>query len=230
MKQLLSLFPILLLTGCNAASLAVKPVSEVNLQQFSYNSENHSIQVVDSRPEEEKSAGYVSEYFKGYRLGDTQLGFDRRLLVQDYLNSSLTTEHAQSVSLENFTLHHVEPEAVLVSTRKADDPDYALGVQTAVGGVLGVLLGEAIGASQTETHSNGSPYFLCTMKIRTQGKKVSIRYYLAQDYVSELNPEQPFESEKYRQGLRATINECLVRTADKLASSSRFSGFSLVQR
>lgn len=225
MKQLLSVLSVLFLTGCNLASLAVKPVADVNLEGFSYSDENQTIKVVDNRPAEEKSAGYVSEYFYGYRLGDTQLGFDRQIVLQEHLNANLITDQSQVVSLESFTLHHVEPQTAVIE-KGPDSTARTAGLQGAFG-AAGLALGLFLEEKTTELHSNGDPYFLCTVKIRTQGKKVSIRYYLTQDYVSELNPEQPFESEKYRQGLRATIDECLVRTADKLASSSRFKGFSL---
>lgn len=230
MKKLIMLTFVFFLTACNSASLAVKPTTDINMSSLSYEADSQKIQIFDNRDNLEKKQGYVSKYFKGYRFGDAQLNFDRRLLLEQYLNKNLSTTANTKISLEEFTLYHVEPETVLVSTRKAGDPDFASGVEIALGGVIGGLLGEAIRAGESESYSNGNPYFLCTIKVKTQGKKVSIRYYLNQNYINELNPESPFSSEKYREGLKETVDVCLSRTAEKLASSSRFSGFSIVSR
>lgn len=230
MKKFVLLTSVFFLTACNSAFLAVKPIKEINMSSLSYPVKSQHIKIIDNRSDSEKEQGYVSEYFRGYRLGDTQLNFDRRLLLEQYLNAELSSASDTEISLEEFTLHHVEPETVYVSSRKSSDPDFALATAVAVGGALGGVLSEAIRASERTPHSNGDPYFLCTIKIKHQGKKASIRYYLNQDYVKELNPEDPFASEKYRQGLNKTVDVCLSKTADKLASDSRFQGFSLISR
>ncbi|WP_428036054.1 hypothetical protein [Amphritea sp.] len=224
-KKLFFLLPFLTIAGCTTASLQIKPTQNITLGTSEYVTEPSLIRVIDNRDNSERQSGYVSDYFKGYRLGDEQLNFDRRQLLENYLNAHLKTETPQAITLSTFTLHHVEPETVLVSSRKLGDPDYALGVESVVGGALGAVLGEAIRAGESTSYKNGDPYFLCTIKLITQGQKTSIRHYKAQNYYAELNPENPFASERYTSGLRATLNSCLEKTANKLANSKKFSGF-----
>lgn len=228
MKKLFLLISTLFLTACNGPTLAVKPSGDVALDSYSYSPVSQQIKIVDNRSEESKKKGPSIKKLNGYRFGDAQLKLDRRLLLEEHLNTNIRIDTPTTISLEEFSLHHVEPEDIRVSTRKAGDPDWALGATIGIGGALGSLIGDALQSAQSETHSNGDPYFLCTIKVKAQGKKTNVRYYLDQDYFSELNPEKPFSSEKYRNGLQSTIDTCLEKIAEKVASTKRFSGFSLV--